>query len=96
MATGTPVIAMARGSVSEVVADCETGFVCDSLDEMVAAVERVPLIDRRACRRRVEQLFSVSQMADGYEAVYRRLLNARYSDLRPMIPGSPRSDVSLV
>ncbi|HLF76977.1 MAG TPA: glycosyltransferase family 4 protein, partial [Dehalococcoidia bacterium] len=47
MATGTPVIAMARGSVSEVVADCETGFVCDSLDEMVAAVERVPLIDRR-------------------------------------------------
>ena len=86
MATGTPVIAMNRGSVPEVVVDGETGFVCRSLDEMVAAVERIPLIDRRSCRRRVEQLFSVSQMADGYEAVYTRLLRC---DLpRPIIAGS--------
>jgi glycosyltransferase involved in cell wall biosynthesis len=96
MATGTPVIAMNRGSVPEVVVDGETGFVCRSLDEMVAAVERVPLIDRRSCRQRVEQLFSVSQMADGYEAVYTRLL--RCDSPRPMIAGSAdgaKRDVSV-
>jgi glycosyltransferase involved in cell wall biosynthesis len=86
MATGTPVIAMARGSVPEVVADGKTGFVCRSLDEMVAAVERVPLIDRMACRRRVEGLFSVSQMADGYEEVYARLLRCLVP--HPAIAGS--------
>jgi glycosyltransferase involved in cell wall biosynthesis len=77
MATGTPVIAMARGSVPEVVADGETGFICRTLEEMAAAVERVSDIDRMACRRRVEQLFSVSRMADGYEASYARLLTGQ-------------------
>jgi glycosyltransferase involved in cell wall biosynthesis len=96
MATGTPVIAMARGSVPEVVADGETGFVCQSLDEMVAAVERVPIIDRMSCRRRVEQLFSVCQMADGYEDVYARLVTCRVP--HPMIAGSvdrAKSDVNV-
>jgi glycosyltransferase involved in cell wall biosynthesis len=84
MATGTPVIAMARGSVPEVVADGETGFVCDSLDEMVAAVERVSCLDRRVCRQRVEELFSVSQMADGYEGAYSRVLSSQCRISRPM------------
>jgi glycosyltransferase involved in cell wall biosynthesis len=87
MATGTPVIAMARGSVPEVVADGVTGFICRSLEEMSAAVERIPRIDRRVCRERVEQLFSVSRMADGYEQVYSRVR----SECRPsrlMISGS--------
>ncbi len=42
MATGTPVIAMRRGSTPEVVADGVTGFICDSIGEMIAAVERIP------------------------------------------------------
>ena len=78
MATGTPVIAMARGSVPEVVADGETGFVCGSTDEMVAAIDLVSQIDRRACRLRVERLFSASRMADGYEAIYARLLTENW------------------
>jgi glycosyltransferase involved in cell wall biosynthesis len=74
MATGTPVIAMRRGSTPEVVADGETGFICDSIGEMIAAVERIPAIDRRACRARVEQCFSPAAMADSYEQVYRSLV----------------------
>ena len=77
MATGTPVIAMRRGSVPEIVADGEVGFICDSTQEMIAAVERVPAIDRRACRRHVEDFFSASHMVDGYEAIYERLLRCR-------------------
>ena len=99
MATGTPVIAMARGSVPEVVADGETGFVCRSLEEMTAAVERVSGIDRRSCRLRVEQLFSVSRMADGYEAAYARLMTAQCRAAQLLAAGSgdgPKRDVSLV
>ncbi len=74
MACGTPVIAMAQGSVSEVVDDGRTGFVCRTIADMIAAVREVPRIDRRQCRRRAAERFSVERMADGYEAVYRHVL----------------------
>jgi glycosyltransferase involved in cell wall biosynthesis len=71
MATGTPVIAYRAGSVPEVVVDGETGFVCEHFSAMIDAVERIPEIDRRACRDHVERRFSPSTMASGYERVYR-------------------------
>jgi glycosyltransferase involved in cell wall biosynthesis len=74
MACGTPVIAMAHGSVPEVVAHGRTGFVCRTFTEMIAAVASVPQIDRRACRAHVAERFSVERMADGYEAVYAHVL----------------------
>jgi glycosyltransferase involved in cell wall biosynthesis len=70
MATGTPVIAYRAGSVPEVVEDGVTGFVCETFTAMVDAVRRIPEIDRRACRQRVERLFSPRAMTDGYERVY--------------------------
>ena len=73
MACGTPVIAMAHGSVPEVVAHGKTGFVCRTIADMIAAVAEVPRIDRRMCRARVAEWFSIDRMADGYEAVYRRV-----------------------
>ena len=76
MATGTPVIAGRFGSVPEVIEDGRTGFICDSLEEMALAAERVAELDRATCRRVVEQRFSAAAMAGGYEAVYRRLLGA--------------------
>ena len=42
------------------------GFVCDSNDEMVVAVDSLGVIDRVACRRRVEMLLSAKAMTDGY------------------------------
>ena len=36
-------------------------------------LERVPEIDRRACRRRVEQCFSIETMVTGYEQVYQKI-----------------------
>jgi glycosyltransferase involved in cell wall biosynthesis len=73
MACGTPVIAFRRGSVPEVVADGETGFIVDTVEEMAAAVKRVGEIDRAACRRRVEERFSTERMVDGYEALFSRI-----------------------
>jgi glycosyltransferase involved in cell wall biosynthesis len=77
MACGTPVVTRRCGSTPEVVADGETGFVCDDDEALVAALRRIDSIDRRACRRRVEEHFSVGHMADAYERVYRELRYGR-------------------
>jgi len=52
MACGTPVIAFGRGSVPEVVDEGVTGFVVDSEEEAVAAVDRLEELDRRRVRAR--------------------------------------------
>jgi glycosyltransferase involved in cell wall biosynthesis len=70
MATGTPVVAYRAGSVPEVIIDGVTGFICNSVHDMVAALERVPSLDRAACRAHAERAFSAATMVDSYERVY--------------------------
>jgi glycosyltransferase involved in cell wall biosynthesis len=77
LACGTPVIARERGSVPEILVHGRTGFVADTIDELVNAVKRIDIIDRADCRRHVESRFTAVRMADDYEAIYRRLLAGR-------------------
>jgi glycosyltransferase involved in cell wall biosynthesis len=77
MASGTPIVGFRRGAVPEIVKDGKTGFVVDSVDEMVGAVASVAQIDRRDCRAHVEARYSLEKMAEGYEAVYERLARSR-------------------
>jgi glycosyltransferase involved in cell wall biosynthesis len=74
MACGTPVIAFRRGSVPEVVHHGRTGFVVDEPTELPEAIRRIEEIDRRACRRHVEERFDVPVMVDGYERVFRAVV----------------------
>ena len=74
MACGTPVLAWRNGSVPEVVADGETGFIVTSVEEMAAAVDRVGDLDPRVMRARVEEQFSADAMVAGYENVYQQVL----------------------
>jgi glycosyltransferase involved in cell wall biosynthesis len=74
MACGTPVVAWRNGSVPEVVADGETGFIVGSAEEMAAAIGRVGELDPRAMRSRVEQRFSAEAMVTGYERIYQQVL----------------------
>ena len=74
MATGTPVVARRRGSVPEIIMPGRTGFVGETIDDLVDGVRRVHTIDRAACRADVEARFSVSTMAANYETLYERLL----------------------
>jgi glycosyltransferase involved in cell wall biosynthesis len=74
LACGTPVIAWRCGSVPEVIDDGITGFIVDSLDDAVQAVERVASLSRRRCREVFEQRFSVQRMARDYLAIYERLV----------------------
>jgi glycosyltransferase involved in cell wall biosynthesis len=69
LAAGTPVIALRRGAVPEVLEDGISGFICDDADGMIDAVGRLGEIDPAACRRRAEH-FGVDQMCARYEAVY--------------------------
>ncbi|RSV18594.1 glycosyltransferase family 4 protein [Sphingomonas sp. ABOLG] len=74
MACGTPVIAYNRGSMPELIEHGVTGFLVDTLDEAVAAIERVGEIDRATCRARVAERFSVERMADDYIGLYQQLI----------------------
>jgi glycosyltransferase involved in cell wall biosynthesis len=69
LAAGTPVIALRRGAVPEVLEPGISGFICDDVDQMVDAVNRVGEIDPAACRRRAEE-FGVDRMCVRYERVY--------------------------
>jgi glycosyltransferase involved in cell wall biosynthesis len=77
MACGTPVIAINRGSMPELIDDRVTGRLVGSTDEAIAALAEIEAIDRAACRRAVEARFSVEAMADKYIALYERVLSAR-------------------
>ena len=72
MAAGTPVIALRRGSVPEVIVDGVTGFICDDVDAMVKAVGRIGEIDPRACRCHAAT-FNGSAMAAAYTRIYHQL-----------------------
>lgn len=87
MATGTPVIGMDRGSVREVVEDGVTGYVVDGIDAAVAAVDKIDSIDRLACRQRVERLFSIDAMVDGYLKAYEEILGDGFHSPLPQPMG---------
>ena len=70
MAAGVPVIAYDRGSCREVVADGETGFLVTDVYGAARAVKKIDTIDRNACRKRVEENFSIPTMVAAYEKVY--------------------------
>jgi glycosyltransferase involved in cell wall biosynthesis len=69
MACGTPVLALPGGAVEEIVQNDVNGWVCHDVPEL-ARKARELAIDPRACRRDVEERFSVSRMAQAYERVY--------------------------
>lgn len=73
MACGTPVIAYACGSVPEVIEDGLTGYIVTDDAEAVAAIHRVGRLDRRAIRRRFEERFSATAMANRYLKLYAKL-----------------------
>ncbi len=74
MACGTPVIAHPRGSMPEIVRHGENGFLVDSVDDAVLAVDASAGLDRRVVRASVERRFDSGRMADDYLAVYQRVV----------------------
>jgi glycosyltransferase involved in cell wall biosynthesis len=69
-AAGVPVIAMDLGSCREVIEEGKTGFLVNTVEEAAQALQRLREIDRSACRKRVQQCFSIGTMVMAYEQVY--------------------------
>ena len=75
MACGTPVLAFNEGAVSEIVASGRTGFVANSMEEMMAAEVHLTSLDPWACRRHVGTCFSITRMVSRYTDVYRGVIS---------------------
>ena len=79
MACGTPVAALDRGAVREVVLEGVTGHVFSSLDDLVDGLPAVLDMDRTRVRVAAEVHHGVDRMVDGYVAAYMRLVAERES-----------------
>jgi glycosyltransferase involved in cell wall biosynthesis len=76
LACGTPVIAARCASAPEVIEHGKTGFLCDSEDDMVAAVGRLTEIDRACCRQAAEGQFSSERLVQDYLESIRRVTDS--------------------
>jgi glycosyltransferase involved in cell wall biosynthesis len=76
MACGTPVAALDRGAVREVIDDGLTGGIFADERELSAGLPRVFALDRRRVRQRAVERFGAMRMVDEYVAVYERLIDA--------------------
>jgi len=72
LATGSPVIAFDDGAIKEIITP-ETGFVCNTVDDMVSAVNSINTIKPEDCRKRSE-FFSKENMAKNKEKLYRDII----------------------
>jgi glycosyltransferase involved in cell wall biosynthesis len=73
---GAPVIAFRRGGVPEGIDHGRTGFLCDTVDDMVNAVNALPSIERAECRAEAERRFSTTSIVTEYETLYQGLRTA--------------------
>jgi len=73
MAAGVPLIAMDLGSCREVIADGQTGYLVNNVDEAVEAVGKIDSLNRRKCRQHVEDNFTIDRMVSDYEKVYEEI-----------------------
>jgi glycosyltransferase involved in cell wall biosynthesis len=69
MACGTPVVSCPVGAAPEIVEEGVTGFLRESLDDLVEAVGMVQTCSPSACRERAVQRFSADAMVASYERV---------------------------
>jgi len=82
MATGTPVIGRRAGGLTEIIEHGVSGYLVDDVTEAEFAVRRVAGLARDDISSTTRHRFSIERMVDDYEAVYRRLVDAKAADGR--------------
>lgn len=75
LACGTPVVAMKRGAMPEIIQHGVNGWLASNEEEFFEYANRVDEIDPEACRKSVEDLFSAKVMADTYVERYREVID---------------------
>lgn len=74
MAAGTPTIAWRNGSTPEVMDEGRSGWLVDSIDQAVAAVERCATLPRATVRACFEERFTDQRMARDYVRLYQAMM----------------------
>lgn len=74
LACGTPVVAMRRGAMSEIIDHGVNGFLADTEDEFFEYANRVDEIDPSVCRKSVQERFSAERMAKSYIERYEQII----------------------
>jgi glycosyltransferase involved in cell wall biosynthesis len=74
MLCGTPVIAFNKGSMPELIKHEKTGFLVNTVDEAVEAIEQLKSINRMDCFEWANSQFSKEKMAADYFELYKRIL----------------------
>jgi glycosyltransferase involved in cell wall biosynthesis len=73
LAAGTPVIAFARGALTDIVTHGHDGFLVSGVADMAAAIPRARGIAADTCRDTARRRFPLQKMLDAYFECYRRL-----------------------
>jgi glycosyltransferase involved in cell wall biosynthesis len=81
LACGTPVIVRGCGSAPEVITDGKTGFICESRDDFIQAIQNIDQISRKTCRLEFDRRFSREELVDNYEKIYYSLKQKRVNKL---------------
>lgn len=84
MACGAPVVSLNRGAAPEIIVDGKSGYVVNSIAEMVKAVGKINKIKRKDCRSRAARRFAIDRMVDGYEQAFAKML-----EKKPLVPSKP-------
>ena len=79
MACGCPVVAFNKGSIPEIVAHGKTGFVVDTVEEMITVVKHISTIQRTTCREYALTTFNEQRMVSSYESLYHALATEKLS-----------------
>lgn len=73
-AVGTPVIVLDNGAAGELVKHEETGYVVNTLAEMVKSIKKIDKIKRINCRKHVEKMFMAEKMSSDYISAYEKTI----------------------
>jgi glycosyltransferase involved in cell wall biosynthesis len=83
LASGTPVLTCPTGSAPELLADGVTGYLRETVDELVEAVGRLGDISRATCRTYALERFDMRRMTLGYTRIYSQLQSPAIVPVKP-------------
>ena len=79
MMCGTPVIAFEKGAMKELIVNGKTGFLVNTVEEAVEAVNRISGVCRCECRKHALDKFSSKTMTSNYINLYRQIIKRQGS-----------------
>jgi glycosyltransferase involved in cell wall biosynthesis len=81
LACGTPVIAMNKGAMPEIIEHGVNGFLANTEEEFAEYMDRIDEIDPAKCRKSVEDKFSAKTMAASYVDRYNQAIKLNGKDI---------------